>query len=98
MLVPDETPALYVYEMEEGPSRTRGLVGAVGLTPPEAGVVLPHENTMAGPVADRLALTEATQANLEPIYLVYSGGGAAAQAVRPRSDGQDRSALGLRTG
>ena len=30
-------------------SRTRGLVGAVGLTPPEAGIVLPHENTMAGP-------------------------------------------------
>jgi uncharacterized protein (DUF1015 family) len=36
---------------------------------------------MAGPVADRLALTEATEANLEPIYLVYSGGGAASQAV-----------------
>ncbi len=81
VLVPDDTPALYVYEMEEGDSRTRGLVGAVGLTPPEAGIVLPHENTMAGPVADRLALTEATQANLEPIYLVYSGGGAASQAV-----------------
>lgn len=81
VLAPDDTPALYVYEMEEGSSRTRGLVGAVGLTPPEAGIVLPHENTMAGPVADRLALTEATQANLEPIYLVYSGGGAASQAV-----------------
>ena len=81
VLVADDTPALYVYEMEEGSSRTRGLVGAVGLTPPEAGIVLPHENTMAGPVADRLALTEATQANLEPIYLVYSGGGAASQAV-----------------
>jgi uncharacterized protein (DUF1015 family) len=88
VLVPDPTPALYVYEMEEGESRTRGLVGAVGLTPPEAGVVLPHENTMAGPVADRLALTEATQANLEPIYLVYSGGGPAAQAVAA-VDGDD---------
>ena len=29
VLVPDDTPALYVYEMEEGGSRTRGLVGAV---------------------------------------------------------------------
>src|SRR5215207_772348 len=81
VLVADDVPALYVYELAEGEARTRGLVGAVGLTPPEAGVVLPHENTMAGPVADRLALTEATQANLEPIYLVYSGGGAASQAV-----------------
>jgi len=77
----DDTPALYVYEMQDGSARTRGLVGAVGLAPPEAGVVLPHEDTMAGPVADRLALTEATEANLEPIYLVYSGGGAASQVV-----------------
>jgi uncharacterized protein (DUF1015 family) len=81
VLRPDDTPALYVYEMVEGDARTRGLVGAVGLTPPEAGIVLPHENTMAGPVADRLALTEATEANLEPIYLVYSGGGTASQVV-----------------
>ena len=87
VLVPDPAPAVYVYEMEEGESRTRGLVGAVRLTPPEAGVVLPHENTMAGPVADRLALTEATRANLEPIYLVYSGGGPAGQAVAAVDDG-----------
>jgi uncharacterized protein (DUF1015 family) len=37
---------------------------------------------MAGPVADRLALMASTQANLEPIYLVYDGGGAASQVVR----------------
>ena len=90
----DESAALYVYEMSESiageTARTRGLVGAVGLTPPEAGIVLPHENTMAGPVADRLALTEATEANLEPIYLVYSGGGAASQAV---ASGDDRPPL-----
>lgn len=86
VLRPDDTPALYVYEMAEGSSRTHGLVGAVGLTPSEAGAVLPHENTMAGPVADRLALTEATEANLEPIYLVYSGGGAAAQVVASYGD------------
>lgn len=86
VLVADDTPALYVYELAEGDARTRGLVGAVGLTPPEAGIVLPHENTMAGPVADRLALTEATEGNLEPIYLVYSGGGAASQAVAACDD------------
>jgi len=55
------------------PSRTRGLLGALGLVDPAAGIVLPHENTMPGPVADRLALTQATEANLEPIYLVYNG-------------------------
>ena len=36
---------------------------------------------MAGPVADRLALMTATEANLEPIYLVYDGGGAASDLV-----------------
>jgi uncharacterized protein (DUF1015 family) len=80
--VVDAEPALYVYEMSD-PSggRTRGLLGAVELREPEAGVILPHENTMAGPVADRLALMTATEANLEPIYLVYDGGGAASAAV-----------------
>jgi uncharacterized protein (DUF1015 family) len=41
---------------------------------------------MAGPVADRLALMSATDANLEPIYLVYDGGGAASQAVHDVSE------------
>jgi uncharacterized protein (DUF1015 family) len=77
----DGRPALYVYEMAAADDRTRGLVGAVGLAPPDANIILPHENTMAGPVADRLALTEATAANLEPIYLVYAGGGTATQVV-----------------
>ncbi|HEU5035291.1 MAG TPA: DUF1015 domain-containing protein [Mycobacteriales bacterium] len=79
----DAEPALYVYEMAEaGGTTTRGLLGVVELRDPADGVILPHENTMAGPVADRLALMQATQANLEPIYLVYDGGGAASQAVR----------------
>ena len=36
---------------------------------------------MAGPVADRLALMEATEADLEMIFLVYDGGGATSSAV-----------------
>ena len=79
---PDAGPALYVYEMRTADGvATRGLVGAVELRDPADGVILPHENTMAGPVADRLALMRATEANVEPIYLVYDGGGAASEAV-----------------
>ena len=37
---------------------------------------------MAGPVADRLAVMTATDADLEPIYLVYDGGGPASELVR----------------
>lgn len=82
LLRTDPVSALYVYEMRDpGGATTRGLLGAVELRDPQDGVILPHENTMAGPVADRLALMEATQANVEPIYLVYDGGGAASAIV-----------------
>jgi uncharacterized protein (DUF1015 family) len=82
LLATDGEPALYVYEMQEpGGATTRGLLGAIELRDPADGVILPHENTMAGPVADRLALMIATEANVEPIYLVYDGGGAASHVV-----------------
>ncbi len=80
-LVADDTAAVYVYEQHAHGHTQRGLVGALGLTPAEDQIVLPHENTMAGPVADRLALMAATAADLEMIFLVYDGGGAASQAV-----------------
>jgi uncharacterized protein (DUF1015 family) len=81
VLARDQAPALYVYEEEQDGHRQRGLVGAVGLADPEAGIILPHENTMAGPVSDRLLLQRATGANLEPIFLLYEGGGATSAIV-----------------
>jgi uncharacterized protein (DUF1015 family) len=81
VLTLDPAPALYVYEETVEDHVQRGLLGALALAPFEAGIVLPHENTMAGVVADRLALMEATEADLEPIFLVYDGGGGAAAAA-----------------
>jgi uncharacterized protein (DUF1015 family) len=81
ILVADTDAALYVYEERAGGHVQRGLIGALGLTPAEDGIVLPHENTMAGPVADRLALMSAVEADLEPIFLVYDGGGPASRLV-----------------
>lgn len=81
-LVRDGQPGLYVYEQTEATGHVqRGLLGGVGLAEPDAGIILPHESTMTGPVADRLALLTATEADLEPIFLVYDGGGAASSAV-----------------
>lgn len=74
ILVADPAPALYVYEQSSPGMVQRGLIGAVRLEPPEAGVVLPHEDVSPGPVAGRLQLMESTQANLEPIFLLYDGG------------------------
>ncbi len=73
-LVRDEQPALYVYEQRHGTAVQRGLLGAVPLHSPRDGVVLPHEDVMPGPVADRLQLMRATRANLEPILLALQGG------------------------
>jgi uncharacterized protein (DUF1015 family) len=79
----DADPTLYVYELRDpGGHVTRGLMGAVELRPAEDGVILPHENTMAGPVADRLEVMTATGTDLEPIYLVYDGGGPASELLR----------------
>jgi uncharacterized protein (DUF1015 family) len=90
VLAPDPEPALYVYEQAEpGGHVQRGLLGALCLSPAEDGIVLPHENTMAGPVDDRLALYTAVGADLEPIFLVYEGGGAASRAVASVGGSQD---------
>ncbi|MFF5205340.1 DUF1015 family protein [Streptosporangium sp. NPDC000396] len=78
VLAVDETPAVYVYEQRGPDVLQRGLIGDVGLASPEQRIILPHENVMPGPVADRLALMRTTQANLEPIFLLYEGGGGAA--------------------
>jgi uncharacterized protein (DUF1015 family) len=79
ILLPDGQPALYVYEqltpaLGSMPGLLqRGLIGAVRLVPREAGIVQPHEAVAPGPVTGRRLLMEATQANLEPIFLLYDG-------------------------
>jgi uncharacterized protein (DUF1015 family) len=91
ILVPDPRPSLYVYEqaLTDGTVIQRGLIGAVRLSPPEAGVVRPHEDVAPGPVEGRLQLMEATQANLEPIFLLHDGGnrGASARLIDETADG-----------
>ncbi|MEU7897867.1 DUF1015 domain-containing protein [Nonomuraea sp. NPDC049152] len=81
VLTRDPAPAIYVYEQTGPGVMQRGLIGDVGLAAPEQRIILPHENVMPGPVADRLALMSTTQANLEPIFLLYDGGGPATHLV-----------------
>ena len=90
--MPDPGPSLYVYEqaLADGTVIQRGLIGALRLSPPEAGVVRPHEDVAPGPVEGRLQLMEATQANLEPIFLLHDGGsrGASARLIDETADGR----------
>jgi uncharacterized protein (DUF1015 family) len=92
ILVADPVPALYVYEQAAaaaGGVLQRGLIGALGIEPYATGIVQPHENVMPGPVAGRRQLMEATQANLEPIFLLYAdGNGVATGLVNSVADGR----------
>lgn len=81
VLVRDNEPALYVYELVHDDDVTAGLVGAVSVHDVAEGRVLPHEDVFAGAVADRTSLMLATSAQLEPILLTYHGDGAASDVV-----------------
>lgn len=72
----DEEPALYAsaIELPDG-SRRLGVTALVGLEPPETGVIRPHEETLAKPLADRLALLRAMEVDLEPVLLLSEDGG-----------------------
>jgi uncharacterized protein (DUF1015 family) len=80
----DTSTSLYVYEEIyelRGASRVqRGVLASVALDDTGTWVV-PHERTMAAPVADRLRLLEATGVNLSPVFGVYAGGGGPAAVL-----------------
>ena len=108
ILVTGDEPALFVYEQrlsgaaaEADGQRVlqRGLIGAVRLAPPEDRIVLPHEDVMPGPVRGRRQLMEATQANLEPIFLLYEGGqDSAATRVAAQVAADETAVLSTDTG
>ncbi|HEU4897852.1 MAG TPA: DUF1015 domain-containing protein, partial [Actinomycetota bacterium] len=80
----DPSPSLYIYEETytlRGARRVqRGVLASVALDDTGSWVV-PHERTMAAPVADRLRLLEATEVNLSPVFGVYAGEGGPAAVL-----------------
>jgi uncharacterized protein (DUF1015 family) len=83
VLIRDRVPALYLYEQADAGSSwlQRGIIGLVRLGSPESAGILPHEGVLPALVADRRELMAATQANLEPIFLIYDGEPAAGEAA-----------------
>jgi uncharacterized protein (DUF1015 family) len=76
-IVRDEDPALWIlrqsYVGPDGRALTRqGFFARVRVTDYGAGRIRPHERTHPGPKEDRLRLTRATQANMSPIFSLYS--------------------------
>ncbi len=75
VLVQSPEDSLWLYEqsftLDGRARRTRGLLAVVRLRDFEERRVLPHEKVMARPVEDRMRLTLATEAQLEPIWGFY---------------------------
>jgi uncharacterized protein (DUF1015 family) len=106
VLIRDRMAALYIYEQSspappghpgaDACPLQRGIVGLVRLGSPETAGILPHEGVMPGLVAGRRELMAATQANLEPIFLIYDGniydGNRAASAPETATEVMDRVA------
>ena len=74
----EEEPALWFvaqdYVGPDGVARTReGIAGSIEASKYEAGEVLPHERTHAGPREGRLRVLRATRTQLEPIFVLYDG-------------------------
>ncbi|HVP67431.1 MAG TPA: DUF1015 domain-containing protein [Anaeromyxobacteraceae bacterium] len=85
----DPSPAVYPLEQTfltpDGRERVRrGIVAAVRLHDFQDGPVRPHENTLAGPLADRLELLRRVRANLSPVFGIFDDPrGEVAQALAP---------------
>ncbi len=75
ILVQDSARGLYVYyqdfEVEGRRYTRRGFLARVRLEPFGTGRIYPHEETLAGPKADRLRLFHATGMNLSPVFGLY---------------------------
>ncbi len=73
VLRPDPQPSFYVYRLDytddhDRAARTLGVMGALELSRPGEGEVLPHEHTTRKAKTDRLELMRATGANLSPVW------------------------------
>lgn len=87
-LVSAGKPCVFAYEMRYAyrgsHRRLRGVILEVELEP-WGGAILPHEETMAAPVEDRLRVLKAARADLSPIYSVAGGPSEPQSALLERS-------------
>ena len=75
ILRPDSLPSYYlvhqIFEVDGQTHTRKGFLARVRLEPFGEGKIYPHEQTLSGPKADRLALFNATRYNLSPIFGLY---------------------------
>jgi uncharacterized protein (DUF1015 family) len=77
IIIQDDRPGFYAYyqryQLGDGPPMLRkGLIGLGQLEDYSAGIVFPHERTLAAPKADRLRLLRATRTHFEQLFMLYA--------------------------
>ena len=75
IIIQEEKPALYLYEqhfqIEKELFVRESIFCGVQLSPFEEGKIIPHEETMSKPKADRLELLRHCETNFSPIFALY---------------------------
>src|SRR5260370_19251386 len=92
VLVQDSARSLYVYhqefEVEGRRAVRRGFLARVRLEKLGQGRIYAHEETLAGPKADRLKLMHATHMNLSPVFGMFPDPAGEVQARLDAAVGQ----------
>ncbi len=85
VLFQDASPAIYVYVQDykenRKPQRRIGFIAAMKL---DERAVLRHENTLAAPKEDRMALIKEVRANLSPIFGLFEDKSGVVQKILNR--------------
>ncbi|MBI3315788.1 MAG: DUF1015 domain-containing protein [Candidatus Omnitrophica bacterium] len=88
VLVQDEEPCLYVYAQDYREGRKKvmrlGFIAAMKL---DERAVLKHENTLASPKRDRLALLHEVRTNLSPVFGLFEDPSSAVQRLLKKTLG-----------
>lgn len=76
IFIQEKMPSVYIYEQafkfEKKHLSRIGFVALLKLEPAGKGIVFPHEKTFCKPKEDRLKLLKAIEANLSPLFGLYS--------------------------
>lgn len=71
ILVRDETPSYYLYQMEEKGRKQTGLIASVHTGDYENNIIKKHELTREDKEEDRVRHLDSVNANTGPVYLLY---------------------------
>ncbi len=92
-LIQDKKPSIYLYGLEytyDGEKKTvKGFIALTKLEELDRGIIFPHEETLEGPIKDRLELLRKCNANFSQIFMLYSDPAFTIEKIYDDSQKQD---------